>query len=248
MHQEDYKIQDMMMNPIAFQDTSDPDTMYWGQAMKEPYERKFQEAAIKDFNDHSDRGHWEMIERKDVPEDKKVIPAVWSMKRKRDIKTREILKYKARLNFHGGKQVYGEDYFEKFSPVVTWMTIRFLMTLSLLCNWISVQVDFVLSFPQAEIEQDMFMELPIGIKSKDPNKDYVLKRKKNLYGQKQAGRIFYLHLKEGLERIGFKASSVDECLFYRGTTMFVVYVDDGIFFGTNKEDILSAIQDLKDAG
>ena len=30
--------------------------------------------------------------------------------------------------------------------------------------------------------------------------------------------------------------------------MFVVYVDDGIFFGTDKKDILSAIQDMKDAG
>ena len=109
-------------------------------------------------------------------------------------------------------------------------------------------MDFVLALPQADIEQDMFMELPTGIKSKDPNKDYVLKLKKNLYGQKQAGRIFYLHLKEGLKKIGFEASSIDECLFYCGKTIFVVYVDDGIFFGNDKKDILSAIQDLKDAG
>ena len=95
MHQEDYKIQDLMMNPIAFQGTSDPDTMYWSQAMREPDALEFKKAAIKEFNDRSDREHWELMERKDVPAHKKVLPAVWSMNKKRDIKTRKITKYKA---------------------------------------------------------------------------------------------------------------------------------------------------------
>jgi hypothetical protein len=37
MHEDDYKMQDDMMDPIAFlAHTSDPDTMYYHQAMKQP--------------------------------------------------------------------------------------------------------------------------------------------------------------------------------------------------------------------
>ena len=88
------------------------------------------------------------------------------------------------------------------------------MILCLMLGWKSRQVDFVLAFPQANIEHDMYMELPAGIRPRDPNKDYVLLLRKNLYGQKQASQVFYLYLKEGLKKIGFQASKVDECLFY----------------------------------
>ena len=87
------------------------------------------------------------------------------------------------------------------------------------------------------------MELPAGIRPRDPNKDYVLLLRKNLYGQKQASRVFYLYLKEGLEKIGFQASKVDECLLYRWKTMFVVYVDDGIIVDKDMNNIMKVIEE-----
>ena len=92
------------------------------------------------------------------------------------------------------------------------------------------------------------MELPAGIRPKDPNKDYVLLLRKNLYDQKQASRVFYLYLKEGLEKIGFQASKVDECLFYQRKTMFVVYVDDGIVVDKDMNNIMKVIEELKAEG
>jgi hypothetical protein len=44
-----------------------------------------------------------------------------------------------------------------------------------------------------------------------------------LYGQKQAGRVWYLHLKKNLLKLGFKPSEHDECVFYYGKTIFIVY-------------------------
>jgi hypothetical protein len=56
------------------------------------------------------------------------------------------------------------------------------------------------------------MKLPAGftvtgrtITEKD-RRDYVLKLEKNLYGYKQAGRVWYLHLKKNLLKLGFKPS------------------------------------------
>ena len=95
----------------------------------------------------------------------------------------------------------------------------------------------------------MYMELPKGIEPKDNSVDkkgYVLQLLKNLYGQRQAGRVWSLFLKEKLEAIGFIVSEFDECLFYCDNVMFIVYVDDDIFISTSDNAIDKAIQDLKD--
>ena len=75
--------------------------------------------------------------------------------------------------------------------------------------------------------------------------DYVLKLNKNLYGSKQASKLWFDHLKRGLRRRGFKQSKADECVFYKGDTIFVVYVDDGILIGPNEKEIESIIDSLK---
>lgn len=171
------------------------------------------------------------------------------MKRKRNILTQNVYKWKARLNIHGGKQTYGVNYTETFSPVVNWTTIRLLLTLMIAKNWFLRQVDFVLAFPQADIEYDMYMELPRGIEiTTGGRKSHVLKLKKNLYGQKQAGRVWNRHLHKKLKQIGFQQSQYDDCLYYKGRTMFAVYVDDGIFISNDSDDINKCIHDLKRAG
>ena len=68
---------------------------------------------------------------------------------------------------------------------------------------------------------------------KDDNpKDYVLKLNKNVYGQKQAGRVWNKYLvNELVNEIGFKQSEVDTCVFYKGNVMYVLYTDDSILAG-----------------
>ena len=153
-----------MLNPMAFLSTANKDTMYFDQAMRAPDSNEFVKAVIKEVNDHIERKHWELIPREQVPKGVKVLPSVWSMKRKRDIKTQRVYKHKARLNVHGGKQEFGENYFETYAPVVTWFSIRLLLVLSIINNWYTRQVDFVLAYTQADIEFDMYMELPKELK------------------------------------------------------------------------------------
>jgi hypothetical protein len=82
------------------------------------------------------------------------------------------------------------------------------------------------------------MELPKGIQLSSSNsKTHVLRLINNLYGQNQAGRVWNQHLAKGLIKAGFMASKVDECIFYKGNTIFIVYVDDGIFFGPDLKAI-----------
>jgi hypothetical protein len=123
MHEADYLLQDEMMNPVAFITFSNQDTMYFHQAMKAPDRKQFTQAIIKEVNDHIENKNWELIPRDKVPKSTTILPSVWSMKCKRDIKTQQVYKHKARLNVHGGKQVYGENYFNTFALVVTWFSI-----------------------------------------------------------------------------------------------------------------------------
>ena len=85
------------------------------------------------------------------------------MRRKRNLTTNEITKHKARLNLHGGKQVFGMNYFETYGPVVTWFAIRLMIVMGIIFNWALHQVDFVMAYPQAPIETDIYMELPQGL-------------------------------------------------------------------------------------
>jgi len=231
-------------HPIAYVARHDPDTLYLNQALNAPDRKQFIQAMKEEIKQHEDLGHWELVKREDVPAGTKILPAVWAMKRKRRIDTREVYKWKARLNVHGGKQEYGEHYTETYAPVINWSTIRLFLILSIMYGWYTRQLDFVLAYPQAEIEVPLYMEVPPGIKTDVNRNEYALKLLKNLYGQKQAGRVWNQHLMKKLKELGFQQSKIDECLLYRGSIALLIYVDDTIICSKKKEDIDTLIKQL----
>jgi hypothetical protein len=232
------------LHPLAYKATSDPDTMYLDQALRQPDRDKFIQAMVKEVADQTKRGHWRIIKRSEVPQGIKVLPAVWSMKRKRRIDTREVYKWKARLNIHGGRQEWGVNYWETYSPVVNWSSIRLFLTLSLLAGWHTRQLDFVLAYPQAPVECDLYMEIPRGFHFQGSRKSHVLQILQNIYGQKQAGRVWNQHLTKGLLARGFKQSWFDECVFYKDGCVVLIYVDDTIICGPTKALVDAVVEAL----
>ena len=87
----------------------------------------------------------------------------------------------------------------------------------------------------------------INIKNKH-KKTHVLKLHKILYGQRQAGWVWFKHLTSKLNEIGFQKSSCNDCFYYLGKNMFFFYVDDGVFLSSNSTDVEQAINDLKLTG
>jgi hypothetical protein len=210
------EVADEMMDPLAFLAKTGQDDLYYHQAMKAPDAKEFRLAMQGEVDSHHNNKHWELIHRSKVPEGVKVLDSVWAMKRKRRIKSKEVYKWKARLNVHGGQQEHGVNYWETFAPVVTWISIRLILILSIIFKWHTRQIDFVLAYPQAPIETPLFMEIPKGIAlhgMKDDEKNYVLELKMNLYGQKQAGRVWNQHLTVGLKKLGFCQSVINKCVF-----------------------------------
>ena len=144
----------------------------------------------------------------------------------------------------------GEDYDKTYAPVSSWMSIRLLLTLVVAFGWQTQQVDYVAAYTQAPIDRDMYMEFPRGFKVPGgvDKKDVVLKLHRNLYGQKQAGHVWYEYLCNRLvTKAGFVQSKHDECLFYRGNVMYALYIDDSILGAPTRKELDTAIKVIQDA-
>jgi len=235
---------------LASKATTDPDTMYMHEAMREKDRHKFLDAMEKEVSDQIKNGNFTIMHKDHVPKDKTILPAVWQMKRKRDIRSREIKKYKARLNIDGSKMRKGVHYDQTYAPVASWNSIRVLLAMVAAKGWHTKQIDYVLAFPQAPVEKEIYMRVPKGFEVSGSNPgDYVLRLNRNVYGQKQAGRVWNKYLEQKLvNELHFTQSKVDDCVFYRGTTMYVLYTDDSILAGPNEDEINEIIRDIKAIG
>ena len=78
-------------NPLlAYKATADPDTMYMHQAMQQPDKANFIEAMEKEVRDQMENRNFTIIRRTKVPEGASILPMVWQMRCKHDIKTRQV--------------------------------------------------------------------------------------------------------------------------------------------------------------
>ena len=236
-------------HPLLAYKAVNPDILRLHEAMKATDKREFKTAMEKEVNDQIANGNFTVIPRSEVPKGFRVFPGVWTLVRKRDIQTREIKKYKARLAFDGSRMREGEDYDKTYAPVASWMSIRLLLTFVVAFEW-HTQVDYVAAYTQAPIDRDMYMEFPRGftVPGGADRKAFVLKLHRNLYGQKQAGRVWYKYLRKRLiTQAGFIPSKHDECLFFRGKVLYALYIDDSILGAPTRRELDEAITAIKEA-
>jgi hypothetical protein len=108
-------------------------------------------------------------------------------------------------------QTRGQNYWEAYTPVVNWVSVRILLAITKIHGLSSRSIDFVLAFPQVDLEIPVYIELPLGFDApnQESQKHYVLRLIKSLYGLKQAGYNWFAKLSNGLEDRGFVPSSVD---------------------------------------
>ena len=126
-----------------------------------------------------------------------------------------------------------------------------IMAMVIVHGWHTRQLDYVLASLQTPVEKEIYMKIPKGFRLEGDGDDrnHVLKIHKNIYGQKQAGRVWNHHLTKILtDKVGFKQSSVDDCVFYRGNVVYALYTDDSILAGPDNDEIEKVMKDIKTAG
>ena len=144
----------------------------------------------------------------------------------------------------GYNQIEGLDYFDTYSPVAKLTTVRLIIALASIHHWFIHQLDVNNAFLHGELQENVYMQLPPGVKTSKPKQ--VCKLIKSLYGLKQASKKWYEKLTSLLVAQGFKQANSYHSLFTKSSsssfTILLVYVDDIILAGNS----LSEFQTIKD--
>ena len=179
---------------------SKEDNPTWWQAMNGPYAEEFWKAAQLEIETLEKINAWTVVPRTD--DITNVLPSTWAFKVKR-YPDGNVKKFKGRFCARGDKQIQGVDFFETYSPVVQWTTIRLMLVLECILGLCSKQGDITCAFLHASLGKDeaVYIEMPQGFKQYDKNgKPKVLKLNRMLYGLCQSPHAFWLYLTEKLER------------------------------------------------
>ena len=183
------------------------------------------------------------------PEGKNIVGSKWvfRIKRKAD---GSIEKYKARLVARGFTQVFGEDYYDTFSPVAKLQSFRAILALAARFDWEIESFDFTGAYLNGELDADeeIYMQPPPGYEGQGP--DEVKRLRKSLYGLKQAGRKWYDALSRALANLGFRTTQADPGVFVAydqgHILILVVHVDDCTFTGSSAKLIFAYKKKIND--
>ena len=146
-----------------------------------------------------------------------------------------IEKYKERFLTRGFSQKEGRYYEETLAPVAKYTSIISILALAAtVTKWKIQQMDVRTSFLNGVVEEEVYVEQPLGFETHD-SESHVCRLKKALYGLKQAPRTWYNRIDSFLSSLGFTKSKVDSNLYYKvedgNPVMLLLYVDDLLVTG-----------------
>lgn len=229
-------------------------------------------ASVKEAKQSADWGKWKaamdsefqsLMETKtwtlcSLPDGANVIDTKWVFKAKQD-ETGKVVRHKARLVARGFTQEEGLDYFDTYAPVARISSIRTVLAIAAKEDFELVNMDVDTAFLQSSVEEEVYVSQPPEYEQRGTSGEkLVCKLHKSLYGLKQAPRNWNKTIDEWLREYGLEPSHSDACVYVMicedGTLVVVLYVDDLIIAGSNKQivdDFKQAIAErfqMKDLG
>ena len=193
-----------------------------------------------------ERGGWRKGDRKNIPNNGRLIGNKWVFKIKRDGT------YRARLVALEYSQIPGVDYTDNFAPVAHDVSFRIALARMMVEKLDSLVMDVETAFLYGDIEEEIFMKSPIGMEEIDPGSspEDCYQLKKGIYGLCQAARQFWKKFMDTIkqESFGFQVSPADPCVLFKeeklGICIIIMYVDDMLIIGKKEQidDFASKIQ------
>lgn len=173
---------------------------------------------------------WVLVPR---PENVNIVGLKWVFRRKY-LADGSIDRYKARLVAWGFTQILGFNFTHTFSPIVKALTVRVVLSLIVMNNWLLCQLDMYNAFLHGLLDKPAYMEQPPGFTNlKFPV--HVCLLQKAVYGLKQACLAWFHRFSSFLLTLRFTCSTTDTFLFifHKGspTLYLLLYVDDIIIRG-----------------
>ena len=220
------------LKPEQYKDNfSKPATFDEAWNHPDPFQReKWREAIMLEFSKMDQRGMWKKVSLAQKPKDRRMIKCKWVFEIKRDGR------FRARLVACGYSQVGGMDFNLVYSPVVNDVTFRILLIALMVWDLSSRVFDVETAFLLGDLEEEIYMQMPKGMKTDGQECLLLLK---SMYGLVQSGRQWYKMWSSIMSKLGFSKSPADPCLFKRGKgsslLLVCLYVDDGIAIGKDAE-------------
>ena len=131
----------------------------------------------REFASHAKNGTWVEVDLH-ASIDAKVVGSRWVFAIKFHADG-SVARFKARLVAQGFSQISGRDYFETYSPVARYDSLRLLISLASVFGLRIEQADVETAYLHGDLKKRIHMRLPNG---------KIVFLRKCLYGLKQSGR------------------------------------------------------------
>ena len=178
----------------------------------------------------------------ELPPGRKAVQCKWVLRIKRD-KDGQISRFKGRLVAKGFTQVFGQDFTFTFAPVARWDSIRSILCIAALKDYELRHIDVKNAYLNAPLQEEIYMVAPEGCGSR------YWRLRKGLYGLRQAGRQWYLHLHEAYSSLGFTRCQSDWSVYIRNTpsalSISATSVDDLLLASNSKTESDLATTQIK---
>ena len=219
----------------------EPTTLH--EAKVSPEWPQWRGALKREMDGQIARGVWKVVGR---PKEKNVLVIKTVFKRKVGQDGR-VEKYQCRFVAKRFRQTKGIHYQESSSPTPTQSSIRMALAVKTLLDWERRQLDVEMTFLEADVTEDLYVELPDEY-CDSPNQ--VGRLQKAMYGLMRAGLLWSKKFGGELIAKGFERSQADPCVFRREylgkvVVIIVVYVDDLPVLSKTKQDEHQALEDLR---
>ena len=204
MERADFTLEDWIQETCLISaGTSGPtEPKTFKEAWHSPVEEErnnWQMAIRKEIKSMIDRGVWRKIDRKNIPNNRRLIGNKWVFKIKRDGT------YRARLVALGYSQIPGVDYTDNFAPVAHDLSFRIALARMMVEKLDSLVIDVETAILYGDIEEEIFMKSPIGMEEIDPGSspEDCYQLKKGIYGLCQAARQFWKKFVDTIKQESF---------------------------------------------
>ena len=193
-----------------------------GGGLQKSQKAKWKAAIYKELQALADLNVFRLVKR--TP-DMHVLKNRWVFAEKTE-DGNKVIEERARLVVKGCFQQYGIDYQETFSPTVKLQSVKILLTLAAYYDLELIQFDVGTAFLNAELNEQIYIEVPEGMEVPNDGEEYVLQLLKALYGLKQANRAWNKTVTADFKSQKFEVSPFDPCVFTKrnGDKLWYLYM------------------------